>query len=443
MASDSISKDEERPHKSDPSLSRNLSASRLNAKAAEFVPRSADPVPTFMYHKAPGSAYFHGQGHVTVAMQNQRGFTQQYVPVVQYQQQKQVVQQAVQGGSSKKSGGEVNKSEITDEAAQKVINQVEYYFSDVNLATTDHLMKFINKDPDGYVPISVVTSFKKIKAFVSSTSQLAGILRNSTKLVVSEDGKKVRRLLPLTDSDMEELQSRIVIAENLPEDHCHQNLMKIFSAVGSVKSIRTCQPQPSNGGSSSGSRAAKADGISYYSSKLHAFVEYESVEIAERAVTELSEEGTWRNGLKVRVLHKHAATSAQVRGKKGGQDGEVQRKEADTSTREEDPNEKHIEDPSQLSEGQSLHEHRGEEHVNEKEGGRGKGRGRGRGKGRARPQHHNHNHNSNHRGNHVGGSSSAHPINSEHPTVFKQPPGPRMPDGTRGFSMGRGKPVAV
>ncbi|KAK1379434.1 RNA-binding protein [Heracleum sosnowskyi] len=445
MASDSISKDEERPQQSDPSLSRNLSASRLNAKAAEFVPRSADPVPTFMYHKAPGSGYFHGQGHVRVAMQNQRGFTQQYVPVVQYhqQQQKQVIQQAVQGGSSKKSGGEVNKSEITDEAAQKVINQVEYYFSDVNLATTDHLMKFINKDPDGYVPISVVTSFKKIKAFVSSTSQLAGILRNSTKLVVSEDGKKVRRLLPLTDSDMEELQSRIVIAENLPEDHCHQNLMKIFSAVGSVKSIRTCQPQPSNGGSSSGSRAAKADGISYYSSKLHAFVEYESVEIAERAVTELSEEGTWRNGLKVRVLHKHAATSAQVRGKKGGQDGEVQRKEADTSAREEDPNEKHIEDPSQLSEGQSLHEHRGEEHANEKEGGRGKGRGRGRGKGRARPQHHNHNHNSNHRGNHVGGSSSVHPINSEHPTVFKQPPGPRMPDGTRGFSLGRGKPVAV
>ncbi|XP_074340683.1 la-related protein 6B-like isoform X2 [Apium graveolens] len=93
-------------------------------------------------------------------------------------------------------------------------------------------MKFVNKDPDGYVPVSVVTSFKKIKAFVSSTSQLAGILRNSTKLVVSEDGKKVRCLLPLTDSDMEELQSRIVIAENLPEDHCHQNLMKIFSAVG-------------------------------------------------------------------------------------------------------------------------------------------------------------------------------------------------------------------
>jgi hypothetical protein len=28
--------------------------------------------------------------------------------------------------------------------------QVEYYFSDLNLATTDHLMRFITKDPEGY-----------------------------------------------------------------------------------------------------------------------------------------------------------------------------------------------------------------------------------------------------------------------------------------------------
>ena len=36
------------------------------------------------------------------------------------------------------------------------------------------------------------------------------------------------------------------MAENLPEDYCHQNLMKVFSAVGSVKTIRTCSPQTSN-----------------------------------------------------------------------------------------------------------------------------------------------------------------------------------------------------
>ncbi|RVW69042.1 La-related protein 6B [Vitis vinifera] len=186
---------------------------------------------------------------------------------------------------------------------QQYLEQVEYYFSDVNLATTEHLMRFINKDPEGYVPISVVASFKKIKALVSSHSQLATVLRNSTKLVVSEDGKKVRRLHPLTESDMEELQSRIVVAENLPEDHCHQNLMKIFSAVGSVKTIRTCQPQTSNGGASSAARSSKTDNM-LFSNKLHAFVEYESIELAEKAVVELNDEGNWRSGLRVRLMHR-------------------------------------------------------------------------------------------------------------------------------------------
>ncbi|XP_022867781.1 uncharacterized protein LOC111387456 [Olea europaea var. sylvestris] len=56
------------------------------------------------------------------------------------------------------------------------------------------------------VPLSVVASFNKIKNVISGVPQLASILRSSKKLVVSEDGKKVRRQHPLTESDMDELQ---------------------------------------------------------------------------------------------------------------------------------------------------------------------------------------------------------------------------------------------
>lgn len=324
---------------------------------------------------------------------------------------------------------------LSDEAVQKLLNQVEYYFSDLNLATTDHLMRFINKDPEGYVPISVVASFKKIKAAINSNSQLASILRNSSKLAVSEDGKKVRRLHSLTESDVEELQSRIVVAENLPEDHCHQNLMKIFSAVGSVKTIRTCPPQTSGGGASSASRSAKADGM-HFSNKLHAFVEYESVEIAEKAVVELNDEENWRSGLRVRLMLKRTLKPTQARGKKGHEQGHSE--EDEVSTSEQQPNEKQHEDPSQHSDIHS-HEQSGEDHANDKEGPQRKGRNKGhRGKGRGRGQYH---HNNN-RGHHVG-TPSSNLVISEQPTMGKQPPGPRMPDGTRGFAMGRGKPLAV
>ncbi|XP_061947926.1 la-related protein 6B-like isoform X1 [Populus nigra] len=454
------------PSSSDPSLSRNVSFSKLNAQAPAFVPTRPQPQPpprlsvipppppppAGMMHMFPPSPFHvpihgpvplphvipvpnhhhHNNHHHHHNHHNQH--QQQYVPVRKHNQlhnSKRVPQQfeeeveVVVNKDAAASSDHVAKS---DEAMNKLLNQVEYYFSDLNLATTDHLMRFITKDPEGYVPISVVASFKKVKAVVNNNSQLATILRNSTKLVVSEDGKKVRRQHPLTESDVEELQSRIVVAENLPEDHCHQNLMKIFSAVGSVKTIRTCPPQPS-GGASSASRSGKADGM-HFSNKLHAFVEYETVEIAEKAVAELNDEGNWRSGLKVRLMLKRGA-----QGKKG-HDGQGHSEEDEVSAFEQMPNEKLTEDQAQQHDVHS-HEHSGEDHANDKEGAQRK-RNRGRGKGRGRGQYHHNNHHSNH-----VGTPPSNPVLGEHPTMAKQPPGPRMPDGTRGFAMGRGKLVAV
>ncbi|XVE97184.1 hypothetical protein REPUB_Repub02eG0289500 [Reevesia pubescens] len=468
---------------SDPPLSRNLSSSRLNAQAPEFVPTRSTPQhhqqqqkqsqmmiippppPSGMLHvypppspppPPPPAAAFQLPVHSPVPMPPNMVHVHHHIPMRSHHhhphpyqnhhhhhhrdQEVEAVVKKDQQMEHKDHGATSSKNGLTEEATLKILNQVEYYFSDLNLATTDHLMRFIHKDPEGYVPISVVASFKKIKALVTTHFQLATVLRNSLKLVVSEDGKKVRRQHPLTESDMEELQSRIIVAENLPEDHCHQNLMKIFSVVGSVKTIRTCQPQPSGVGVSPASRSAKNDGM-HFSNKLHAFVEYESVELAEKAVAELNDEGNWRSGLRVCLMLRRVSKPAHSRGKKG-HDGEGHYEEDDACTPEQHSNEKQQEDPSQLTDIRS-HEYPREEHSNDKEGGQKKGRNRGRGKGRGRAQHHNNHHNS--RGNHVGTppSASSNLVTNEQATVAKQPPGPRMPDGTRGFAMGRGKPVAV
>ncbi|XP_022969525.1 la-related protein 6B-like [Cucurbita maxima] len=491
------------PSQSDPSLSRNSSLSRLNAQAPEFVPTRSSPRPDLqppqsssgsqpppppskqsprilipspppppavmhVYPPPPPGSPFHVpiQSPVPVPVpvpthvvsipnhhyhphHRHHHHHSHHVPVLYHPHNPQyyadnggfhdpdnVVQQP-QKPPVESDYGAPSRTKLTGEVSQKLLNQVEYYFSDLNLATTDHLMRFINKDPDGYVPISVVASFKKIKALINSHSQLANILRNSSKLMVSEDGKKVRRKQPLSESDMEELQSRIVIAENLPDDHCHQNLMKIFSAVGSVKNIRTCQPQISDSGTSSTSKSAKTDGM-HYSNKLHAFVEYESVVLAEKAVAELNDEGNWRNALRLRLMLTCTSKSTPPRGKKG-HNGEMNCKDDDTS---EQPHiEKHVDD---LSDQADVHPHeQREEQGNEKDGGgQRRVRNRVRGKGRGRSQYH-HNHNNNH-GNHVGTPPSSSSSSIEQAgTVKQQPPGPRMPDGTRGFSMGRGKPVSV
>lgn len=294
------------------------------------------------------------------------------------------------------------KTRLLDEVSKKVLHQVEYYFSDLNVATTDHLIKYMTKDPEGYVPLSVVASFKKIRTTTSSNAQLANILRNSDKLIVSEDGKKVKRVTHLSEAYMEELQSRIVVAENLPDDHCHQNLMRIFSAVGSVKAIRTCQPSPANSTLSSASRAANSG----LSNKLHAFVEYESHDLAEKAVVELSDKKNWRNGLKVRSLVKPQVKSSLAKPLKSihdnGSDGVS---------------------PAESEQGDDDNEMK-------------KPRGRGWGKGRVQYQP------PNTRTSIMGCPPNVHSKDEQHAPI-KQARVPRMPDGTRGFTMGRGKPIAT
>ncbi|XP_062197959.1 la-related protein 6B-like isoform X2 [Phragmites australis] len=455
---------EERPG----GLPRSGSASRLNAQAPEFVPRAAaaappppppaqtvvrlfpppprsaaffvagpPPPPPFGYYAAVGAG---GAGFRAAAAAEQP---------VEAEQPAQAQQPA--------------RDEIFDDAVHKIIKQVEYYFSDINLATTEHLMRFITRDPEGYVPISVVASFKKIKALVPSNSMLASALRTSSKLVISDDGTRVKRERPFTESDLEELQARIVVAENLPDDHSYPNLMRLFSAVGSVRTIRTCYPQTPNGTGPVTNRSSKLDML--FANKLHAFVEYDTIEDATKAIVELNDERNWRSGLRVRLLN--TCMTKGGRGKKGGPEADGYGDEENVSTSYQ-PNDKHLEETSQLSDAHG-------EHVTEDgtgDMGRGHGRGRGRGgRGRGRGyhhhnnnQHHNNHHqqqhqNSNHHGNSRSGAipvvttPSGHPMKIEQQqeqqaqpqpqaltAANKQPTGPRMPDGTRGFTMGRGKP---
>ncbi|CAL4903713.1 unnamed protein product [Urochloa decumbens] len=450
-------------------LPRSGSSSRLNAQAPEFVPRgppspvaaavvvpppppqvirvfaAPPPPPRAAFFAAPPPRpfeYFAPGG-------GRGGFTTKDQQVPEPELEAELLPPAAK--AEPVVGG------LENEVVHKITKQVEYYFSDINLATTEHLMRFITKDPEGYVPISVIAGFKKVKASVRDNSMLAAALRTSSKLVVSDDGKRVKRQEPFTESDLQELKSRIVVAENLPGDPSYQNLKKIFSAVGSVISIRTCYPQTPNGSSPATNRSAKLDML--FSNKLHAFVEYETPEDAEKAIVALTDEENWRNGLRVRLLNTCSAKGAG-KGKKEANETDGNGEE-DVSTSNQ--YEKQCEESSQLLD--VLPEHLFDETFNEKEvPKRGKGRGRGgRGRGRGNHQYsnhhqynnqHNQNHYNHHGNNHGGNRGGAHPVGTPPHNLInkpeqlpvgasKLPPGPRMPDGTRGFTMGRGKPQAM
>ncbi|KAI3755530.1 hypothetical protein L1987_55333 [Smallanthus sonchifolius] len=305
-----------------------------------------------------------------------------------------------------------SKNVLTEDLQQKIIKQVEFQFSGLSLLANESLVKHISKDPEGYVPISVIASMKKIKSCITNNQLLAQALCSSSKLVVSSDGKKVRRKYPFTEKDKEELQSRTVVAENLPEDHSHQNLEKIFSVVRSVKSIRICHPQEPN--------SSRSRGDYVFSNKLHALVEYETSDMAEKAVEKLNDERNWRKGLRVRLLLRRSPKSV-LKSRKSEFDGIL---DDDIDEAYDLPEESSPTNITELAVDNNAEE------------GSKKGWVRGRGKSKIRTSGHNG------RGVLSQSPQSSGSTHSETSSPKLSPKGPRMPDGTRGFTMGRGKPMS-
>ncbi|KAG0487381.1 hypothetical protein HPP92_009476 [Vanilla planifolia] len=171
------------------------------------------------------------------------------------------------------SGGAV----LSDDLRDKIVRQVEYYFSDENLPNDKFLLKQMRKDKEGYVPIAIISSFRKMKKLAKDSSLIEAALRTSTILVVSSDGKMVKRMHPLPISEPKDSKLRTILVENLPEDHSEENILRIFGAIGNIEEMTIHDPS---------STSKKKDQA--ISSKVLA----------------LNDEKNWRSGMRVELLHK-------------------------------------------------------------------------------------------------------------------------------------------
>ncbi|KAG9447126.1 hypothetical protein H6P81_013254 [Aristolochia fimbriata] len=86
--------------------------------------------------------------------------------------------------------------------------------------------------------------------------------------------------------------SHTVLVENLPEDHSTENIQHIFGGVGTIKSISIRDPHGAQESTKANNKAEKV-----VSAKLHALVEYDTVEAVQKAV------GTLNNQVKLEKWH--------------------------------------------------------------------------------------------------------------------------------------------
>lgn len=321
----------------------------------------------------------------------------------------------------------VRAAVLPEDLKHRIVKQVEYYFSDENLPTDKHLLGLIKKNKEGFVPIAIIAAFKRMKKLTQDHSFITAALRESSVLVVSSNGKKVKRLHPIPLPETRDPKLFTILVENLPEDHSEENIKRIFGAAGRIRSVTICDPHVVE----KLGKSSKGDVL--ISNKLHALVEYESPEASERAVATLNDEQDWRNGMRVKPL-KHLSKHGQRKqhwrapdpdknntGRitdQNGPDKNIPGRITDQNGDEEiqnSVNEHHDDEPD---------EEEGDHQPKDKHG------HRGRNQGRTRRQKY--------KG--VNGMGHGTTTSAHHIELSKPPPGPKMPDGTRGFTMGRGRP---
>ncbi|XP_050305796.1 la-related protein 6 [Anthonomus grandis grandis] len=152
-------------------------------------------------------------------------------------------------GGGKDSGCEVTP-EITEppftppseELADKICQQVEFYFSDANITKDAFLLKHVKRNKEGYVSLKLISSFKRVKHLTKDWRVVAHALKRSTKLEINEAGTKLRRLDPLPKYD-ETTPSRTVVAVHMPIDKpTIENVAELFKNCGEIALIRILRP---------------------------------------------------------------------------------------------------------------------------------------------------------------------------------------------------------
>ncbi|KAF7669029.1 hypothetical protein LDENG_00263980 [Lucifuga dentata] len=170
---------------------------------------------------------------------------------------------------SKKKDMEKKKRSRVKQLLGDVKKQVEFWFGDVNLHKDRFLRKLIDESGDGYVDISLLTSFNRMKKLTTDTKLIARALKNSTVVEVNLEENKVRRQLPIGELPID-VDSRTVYVELLPKDVTHSWIERVFAKCGNVVYISI--PRYKSTGDCKG----------------FAFVEFERKEQAQKAIEMLN-----------------------------------------------------------------------------------------------------------------------------------------------------------
>ncbi|XP_030383714.1 la protein homolog [Scaptodrosophila lebanonensis] len=143
------------------------------------------------------------------------------------------------------AAGEDKEPELVGEKKERaIIRQVEYYFGDANLNRDKFLREQISKNEDGWVPLTVLVTFKRLAALTTDFEEIINALVKSDEglLEISDDKQSLRRHpeRPIPEHNEErrkEIQERTAYAKGFPLDSQIADILDYFSVYEKVCNI--------------------------------------------------------------------------------------------------------------------------------------------------------------------------------------------------------------
>lgn len=153
----------------------------------------------------------------------------------------------------------------------KLRKQVDYYFSDSNFPRDKFLRQKSEEDEDGYVDISVLLTFNRLKVLGATVDEISRAASTSKIVVLDDSKKRLRRKDPLPDANL--WKTRSLYAKGWTagsEFPSIDTLISLFSPSGEVLMVKR--------------RFWNDDDGKHFKGSI--FIEFATPEMAERAAAE-------------------------------------------------------------------------------------------------------------------------------------------------------------
>ncbi|KAK8795125.1 hypothetical protein WA588_003974 [Blastocystis sp. NMH] len=125
---------------------------------------------------------------------------------------------------------------MSTDLAEKIRNQVEFYFSGLNLKRDKFMREKMAADPEGFMPIETLLTFNRLKQLSNDIKVVTEAIKTSDKLLFNEDFTKVKSNIDFQKPENDVAQ-RTVHLRGFPTSATLDDLLEGLKPYGSIRFI--------------------------------------------------------------------------------------------------------------------------------------------------------------------------------------------------------------